>query len=320
MSEKDQHITTTEAPPPDYEDVVTSSHPLPPYPSSSSPQSLTYCKIPPQMRIYYTWRPSGFKTFFVCGSGGESDRLFTVKVHTGYSFSPPLGMKHGLHLYNSAESSPTENCLLAAMGDSSLFGSVVLDNDSLVYIPPLPAAHGGAASTGASFANEVMRARTTPNGGVGWCFAIEVNDREKIRRERFEWRRVNKEKAKEPKSDDGEEHFENGGFKLFRLAGTSADHQNDTAGEGSSSRLASNNEEVGELLARFTYRSLLKSPKHPFDLELVGEGVKGGLGERWSLMVLVTALRLWYMHVNGKTKRSSVAATEKIMGKGKEVI
>ncbi|KAI1270086.1 hypothetical protein F5Y18DRAFT_367037 [Xylariaceae sp. FL1019] len=317
MNEKGQHIVTTEAPPPDYEDVVASSHSLPSYPSAStSPQSLTYCKIPPHMRIYYQWRPSGFKTFFVCGSKGESDRLFTVKVHTGYSFARPLGIRPGLHFYNSADTSVTENDLLAAVGDDSVFGSMTLNNDSLIYMPPL----SGAASSGSDFVQEAFRARTTPDGGVGWCFAIEVGEREKMRRDRFEWCRVDKEKGKGPKNEDGEGEFENGGFKLFRLPGTSANHPIGTEAQGSSSRVPSNNEGTGELLAKFTYRSFLKSPKHPFDLELVGEGLKGGLGERWSLMVLVTALRLWFMHVNGKTKRSSVAATERVVGKGKEVV
>ena len=53
---------------------------------------------------------------------------------------------------------------------------------------------------------------------------------------------------------------------------------------------------------------------HAFTLEVV-DGQSGALGGRWTLMVIVTAIRLYTLHVKGKTSRIVVDMGKKTSGK-----
>lgn len=116
--------------------------------------------------------------------------------------------------------------------------------------------------------------------------------------------------------DDSAEH---GGFRLFFLSPQL--ELNATRGESSSQGVSTSSAAPpeDEVVAILEWKRFLASPKHPFDLKLVGSGLAGKLGERWTLMVLVTALRLWELHVNARTLRGNVAVAEKIGPKEKSV-
>ena len=90
--------------------------------------------------------------------------------------------------------------------------------------------------------------------------------------------------------------------------------------EGSSDQGTSASGEDHDALAIFSWRRFLTSPKHPFDLTFLGDRLFKTMGNRWTLLVLMTALRLWMLHLHGKTNRGSVAAAEKADGEGKGVI
>jgi hypothetical protein len=64
----------------------------------------------------------------------------------------------------------------------------------------------------------------------------------------------------------------------------------------------------GEVLALLAWRRLFPKFKHAFTLELLGRGKTGELGERWGLMVVITALRVWALRLNGKTKTGVIGA------------
>ncbi|KAI0114117.1 hypothetical protein GGR51DRAFT_478377 [Nemania sp. FL0031] len=261
---------------------------------------LAYCSIPPSLKIYYQWNISGLKTFFVCGTD-ERDRLFAVEVHTGYSFSGPLGMKPGLHLYNGPS---TKSPLLAAAGEPSLGSKSALsfNNVSQILLPGLRSS---------DLVTETMRAHITPDDHAAWQFCIEVGGGEKLRRGAFEWRRVKKAER------DDDTH--NGGFKLVKLGSSlkkEAVASSSSHSGGIISSAAETSDGLGqEVVAVFSWNKFISSPKHPFDLELTGSGRSDAMGERWVLMVLITALRLWQLHVNGRTKQAVVSVSEKARGK-----
>ncbi|KAI0154836.1 hypothetical protein GGR57DRAFT_465160 [Xylariaceae sp. FL1272] len=252
---------------------------------------IAYCRLPAVMKVYYQWNLSG-REDSVCGSD-ERDRLFAVEAHTGRSMSGPLGNRQGFHLYNGTS---TKLPILAAAGEESALGGFALNNISRILLP-------GFESKG--LVTEMMRAYTTPklDHGVAFRFSVETGTGEEMRRETFEWRKV--------KKGERDESMKNGGFKLFRLG-----FCEDNAGTGDSSQSVLDQAAgAQEVVAVFPWRGCLSSPKHPFDLELVGKDRSDTMGERWTLMVLTTALRIWVMHLHGKTHRGPLAVAEKVQGK-----
>ncbi|KAI1277661.1 hypothetical protein F5Y07DRAFT_82271 [Xylaria sp. FL0933] len=254
---------------------------------SDSPKPLTYLPFPPVMKVYYQWNIAGLYSFHVCGAN-QQDRLFAVKVHTGYSLKKPLYEKQGLYLYNGPT---TDHPFLAAVGDDSgILRNLPVNNNSRIYLPALKSS---------GLTKEMMRGYITPDKHVGFRFSIEVGTNMQFQRQEFVWKKINNSER-----DDNTEH---GGFKLFFLP---SDHEQkapsgETSNQGASPSSATVSED--EVLAVFEWRRWITSPKHPFDLKLVGAGLSGKLGERWTLMVLITALRLWELHVHGRTQKGSVA-------------
>ncbi|KAI1306365.1 hypothetical protein F5Y03DRAFT_140509 [Xylaria venustula] len=257
--------------------------------------SLLYRPFPPVMKVYYQWNLEGLSTLHVCGEN-QQDRLFAVKIHTGYLMKEPLREKQGIHLYNG----PTRDApLLAAAGDDSVFlKTCPLDNNSRIFLP---------ARKMSGLVKEMMRAYITSDKHVAFRFSIEVASGRKLHRQTFEWRKVNKHER-----DDSTEH---GGYKLFSLPSDPEDAPNGESNSQGASAAAAED----EVLAIFEWRHFLTSPKHPFDLKLVGRGLSGKLGDRWTLMVLITALRVWELHGRGKSQKGSVTVAGKVGRKDKSV-
>lgn len=273
--------------PPDYENQASTSHT-----ATSSP----YRQFPPVMNAYYQW-PS-IKTFNLCGATKE-DRLCVVEMHTGYSGTSPLGLKAGLLLHNGMS---TKDPILAVAGDESQFAARVyaFNANSAIMLPPLEARASHRAMT-----TEIMRPSATSDNGVTFVFSIEVG--EKLQRERFEWRKF--------KKGDGDEASP-GGFKLLRLS--SSFKKTDTSTGGSSSKGDCSSSPTGndcEVVALMTLTRSWAKMKHPFSLELTGSALSGALGERWTLMVVITAVRLWSLNVQGRATKTGIAVGEKLQAK-----
>jgi hypothetical protein len=138
------------------------------------------------------------------------------------------------------------------------------------------------------------------SGRVVFVFEVEVvgvGGGGVVKRERFGWWKVGKgtdETAKE------------GGFKLVALPPTGDGA--DTLGQGNTSSYVPEGADGGEVLALLAWRRLFPKFKHAFTLELLGRGKTGELGERWGLMVVITALRVWALRLNGKTKTGVIGA------------
>ncbi|KAI0100945.1 hypothetical protein GGR51DRAFT_530667 [Nemania sp. FL0031] len=261
------------------------------------PPSLLYRPFPRVLKIYYQWNLAGFRIFHVCGKD-ERDRIFAVKIHKSYHWSKPLGIFPGLYLYNGPSA---KDNLIAAFGQESYVRGFSLTTDYIVYLP-------GDESN--RWKSETMRARTTPrpDHNVLFHFSLEVGCEKNRRRESFEWRKV--------KKSERDDEMQNGGFKLFWLPTDS--RQNCLT--GSSGQSTANGDVENRVVAIFSWYSFFASPKHPFDLKIIGDEKFAELGERCYLMILITALGLWWLYSVGKTQRGAVAVAEKITRKGKEVV
>ncbi|KAI0836029.1 hypothetical protein F5Y06DRAFT_299130 [Hypoxylon sp. FL0890] len=259
---------------PDYQSKMT---------QSVTTTATPYRPFPSIMKAFYQWNLSGFKVFYLCGPGGEQDRLFAVEQHTGFSFSGPLGVRPGMILETLAGVRP-----------------YAFNPRSIILLPP-------PTPDSKSMVREEMRARSSGHE-VAFQFSLEVGQGEKTRRETFEWKKI--------KKAEKDEEAKQGGFKLLRVQSSTISESSSQARSSSSSLLSVATADSGsEVLALFAWTKTLSNLKHPFTLELKIDGLTSGLGETWTLAVVVTALRLWMLHAYGKTNWPIVAASDKIRGK-----
>ena len=254
-----------------------------------------YRPFPPVMNGYSLreWSLEALKAFKLCGSD-ENDFLYIIEAHNGLSAKGPLDTRPGWYLHNGTSS---KDPILAAAGDESQHASVVygFNLNTIIRLPPLqPSTKSKAMVT------EFMHATTTRNHGVAFRFSIETGS-ENMQREDFEWRKT-------PKSTDAEK----GGFELVRLLSCSNEAKpnvSDSDGQGLVPPPASDS--GCETVAMITWKGIWK---HGFTLELKGSGLSGGLGERWSLMVVITGVRLLGLRATGRTKWAAIRIAEKIRG------
>lgn len=160
----------------------------------------------------------------------------------------------------------------------------------------------------------MMRAGTVREGEntiVMFRFGIEVGSEEKMRRETFEWRRVSKAGA------GGD--LPAGGYRLLWLSMT--DSSNGSVYEGESSTSATfvpgvtaplPDTEGADVVATLAWPGVPMNMRDAFTLRLVGSGESGVLGQRWSLITVITALRLWEHHSIGNETKFAARMGEKI--------
>lgn len=266
-TQDERSIQESEAPPP-YDEASS-------YPTTSS----RYGSLPSTMSVHGQW--TKWKSLNLCGGSNGKDRLCLIEMHTGYSGKAPLGMRTGFLLRNGMS---TKDPLLAAAGDESR-GLHAFNPDGIVFLPPLdPIPKSDRMDT------ELLRAEPGTSNDIAFHFSIEVGDKE--RREEFAWRKVKK----------GEDQAKRNGFKLIRLSSSQQSSQPSRSSSGqapysSSSPLAGKEDETVAFLG-WAWPSLT----HAFTLEVV-DGQSSALGGRWALMVIVTAIRLYTLHVKGKTNK-----------------
>lgn len=113
-------------------------------------------------------------------------------------------------------------------------------------------------------------------------FSIEVGQPGQFRRENFEWRRMAKNEMEDYKNS----------WKLIRLSidGGGSDH--------------------GSTVATAGWKSMISITK-PFSFRLADVALGSQLGDRWAIMALATALRIWFMDVQGRVSSRAVAAASR---------
>lgn len=213
-----------------------------------------------------------WKSMNLCGAHAK-DRLCLIEMQTGYSGKPPLGMRTGFLLRDGM--SPKDP-LLAAAGDE-VPGLHAFNPDGIIFLRGSQSPVDDLKCMDMGMKTELMSAEPGVDNDVAFRFAIEVG--EELRREEFAWRRV-----KEGKRN---------GYKLIQVSSQS-DGGCDNA----------------EPVAFLEWRTVWSSLTHAFTLQLA-DGQAGALGERWTLMVVATAIRLYTLYIKGRTNRAVVG-----IGKG----
>lgn len=136
------------------------------------------------------------------------------------------------------------------------------------------------------------RKKTSPT----YTFEVHVGPKGTMR-ERFEWR---KSRGKEIKELAGHSY----GWKLVRLAGP----VNSLDGRSRKEReygYTSDGLEVVALIAHNASWSMNKG----FRFASMGSGLTGTMGENWVIIVVTSALQLWYIDVQGNAATTSAATT-----------
>ncbi|KAK7976526.1 hypothetical protein PG989_014989 [Apiospora arundinis] len=262
---------------------------------SSEPSSTCtpYRPFPRVINFFSQASFSGLKYAYLCGATKE-DQLFVFGVHTGYSGSTPLGTRPGLILYNGL--SHKEPILAGACDESQWASRVYAFNlKSIILLPPLE-----AVSDSKEMVSELMTTTTNAEGGVSYLFTIEAGQGDKMERKKFEWRQFKK---------GGKDEAENDGFKLLLSAPQPSDlrPQQQPHLQWIPPR--------DEILAILTWAKLGSKISHPLSLEFTDDTIPPLFGERWTLMAVITSLRLWQLRGNGRGKKSTVVIAEKIRGK-----
>ncbi|KAJ5778833.1 hypothetical protein N7457_006553 [Penicillium paradoxum] len=251
----------------------------PAYEEASVNVSSRYGSLPSTMSVHGQW--TKWKSMNLCGANAK-ERLCLIEMQTGYSGKPPLGMRTGFILRNGMSS---KDLILAAAGDESR-GLHAFNPDGIIFLPPLD-----SDSKSDRLDTELMRAELGTNNHIAFHFSIEVG--EKKQREVFAWRKVKK----------GDDQAKRNGFKLVRLLSTQQISQSsDSSVQKPSSPSSPSAVEDGETVAFVEWVMAWPRMTHAFTLEL-GDGQSSVLGARWTLMVIVTAIRLYTLHVKGRTSK-----------------
>ncbi|KAL2139846.1 hypothetical protein VTI28DRAFT_4643 [Corynascus sepedonium] len=248
--------------------------PLRPMPTAAF---IGYHPFPPVMNLYTNYSSgvlSAIKSHKLCGAT-PNDFLYLVEYHIGYTSRGPLNFGRGFYLRNGMT---FKDPILAATGEKSqvpLLGSF-FDSETLVKLPP-PDMNRNPRE----MVDEVLRTEITREHGVTYRFTVEVGTRW-MRRETFEWRRVSSGR-REPGA-----HKVRARYTLQRLA---ADPRAPST-----------------TVAELAFDEVL-SITHLFTLELKGAGLTGELGDRWTLMVVTTALSLHLLRQTGKAEKAAALGT-----------
>ncbi|KAI1846667.1 hypothetical protein JX265_009030 [Neoarthrinium moseri] len=249
-----------DAPPPAYSETET-SYQAPPVDSKDrlrdvEPASRTNRQFPPSFNAYYQKKLS--MTMHL-GEHREQP-LFAVKMHSGWRGKP------GIVLHGGPSS---DDPVLASAVNKSYWS-----RHTTVTLPPLPDSPSESCS-------EFMQTHTSLKT-LTYKFAVEVGDGPNAHREDFEWRHS---RGAEIRGLDKHSW----GWKLARLGacsqGSGGERNERSLGE------TSDGKEVVAVWAQNSGWSLTKAYK----FEFVGAGLTGEMGERWALMAVITALRIWHI-------------------------
>ncbi|KAM7216125.1 hypothetical protein V8F06_008500 [Rhypophila decipiens] len=273
--------------------------------SSSTPTStlkrepfVPYRPFPAIIEAYYIYDLSiaTLKTFKLCdgtassSSTNSKDALFSVQVNTGYIPRKPLGMKPGLILHNGPSH---KDPILAAAGAESFWSAAwwAFNANSLVFLPPV---HPTRDSTKDDMVAEAMIAeKVDGDEGVAFRLSMVVGSPGEERIELFEWRKI-----KSPESQKS-------CFHLFSRTPTNGPDQNTSTNQDTTEQ------RHPEPLAIITWRRATSYFKRAFTLELKGRVLDGSLGQRGTVMVVTTALRLWFLRGAGQMTKGYIGVASK---------
>ncbi|KAK8130126.1 hypothetical protein PG999_002506 [Apiospora kogelbergensis] len=276
-------VGSEEAPPPPYtegkgNEAASSSRPtsavsartMPPPPP---PATTPYRQFPAAFNLYHQKSKSGRSLVYTLGEH-DSDPIYTLTIHSGVSGNPSLVLHNGpdpaAPALASADKEPGEET----------FANKITGKASIITLPALP-------NFGRPTTEEPLETHVTISG-AGYAFSLEWT------RERFEWRHS---RGSEVKALDKL----NSGWKLVRI-------HSEADGVGGNRRArdqgaSSDGKELVAVFAEVSGWSTSKVVKFKF----LGSGATGEMGTRWSVMAVMTALRIWDMQ-NGLSESAAATA------------
>ncbi|KAJ4158435.1 uncharacterized protein LMH87_008961 [Akanthomyces muscarius] len=290
-SSRSAGVPPAAAPPPDYRQA------------SFTP----YVPIPTTL---YGFSKTAYRGLHLCADADGRAKLFYAVHHTGMSGTGPLGGRLGVHLHNGLDNRAP---VLAAAGQRLQHESF-RERTSVVLLPPHmpPAAdHGGGSRNVvgiASYTDVLMEVHNTRRGPPVFRLKLEIGagTANTLRPAKFAWCRG--------LGAGGNEYtlvrklFRHG--ERYAAAGASRcafprteDEERAAAEKGSAE------DDDGEVVAVLTCGSALKTwgrgRRRLFTIELRGSAAWGLLGERCTVMIVTTAVRVYQMHEQGMTSRST---------------
>ncbi|OTA91379.1 hypothetical protein M434DRAFT_397217 [Hypoxylon sp. CO27-5] len=272
QTKEEKHLD--DAPPP-YSPSGASPAPPPPQPASQQipqqvvPQELQIKRqFPPAFSMY---RESSWTQRSYMIGEHQSAPLYAVSLHSGWSGQPDIVLHNG----------PSDQNPPLAGATRSSFGT-----SATIALPPVP-------GSGMQAAEEKMEY----SGGFGhtaYTFSIETGVGNAARREPFEWRHSSGSVIQGLGARGS-------GWKLVRLA-TGPPGGVVGASFVPGGARASDGKEVVAVWA-WASGSLTKKLKFQF----LGSGANGVLGERWAIMAVITALRIWDRERRQRNQSSAAA-------------
>ncbi|KAM7219790.1 hypothetical protein V8F06_004824 [Rhypophila decipiens] len=277
-----------------------------------------YTPFPPVTSLHsnFSGLTTPFRSLRLCSGASRDDLLYLVNIHYGYTPRGPLNFRPGLYLRNGATN---KEPVLAAAGDETRL-PVWISTFSLESVILLPPVDLEAKNPTRDLVEEILRASTTSTAAAGtegngarhvtFRFAIEVGVKMR-EREEFEWVDANGLATATNDNGGGSSSSASAAAAFAAFADT------DTPTKGHRFVLlpeaADDLPEQGEILAELVFANVM-SLTRIFTLELKGAGLTGELGDRWTLMVVMTALRIYWLRTYGKTGKAVIWAGEKVRG------
>lgn len=239
--------------------------------SSSNPPQLPYQgSITMSDLAPYTAFPSilnayyQIKVTFTYHLGNSDDhKIYAISNHPGLSKG---GNRPYVVVHNGKSG---DDPALAVVGEEKNW-----DGHSLTTVVSLPGIESGHV-------NELMQTIVMDDHAtVVFRFWIEVNQPNTVpHREEFEWRKDNSAKMEDFKST----------YQLVRLLPGNSDLEEkvDRSHDGF------------EIVAIAGWKKMW-ALKKPFSFRLIGKGQTGEYGDRWTIMALMTAIRLWCFSIQSR--------------------
>ncbi|RYP72787.1 hypothetical protein DL771_003971 [Monosporascus sp. 5C6A] len=252
-----------------------SSYASAPSANNPAPGTSIYTKFPQKLNAYHQNKIS--RTFQLGVTRNQP--LFAVKFHSGLTSNPEVEVFDG-----PSDTYP----LLATARRKGLRGL-----NTIAMLPASPR-FGLPAST------ELVKVEWGWGNNGTYRFSVEVDagtasGKSKWRREAFEWRRSRGNEVRELT------RWWSTGWKLVRLES----RPEGASGGGRAQRSDGVTSDGKEIVAVWAQNASLSMTK-AFKMEFRGSAALGTLGERWEIMAVVTALRLWVLA--RKRKRAARAS------------
>ncbi|KAJ5412758.1 hypothetical protein N7465_005063 [Penicillium sp. CMV-2018d] len=249
-----------------------SQYEIPSYTACESTSTSATAKFPPAMNGYFQWK---LTTTFHLGPTAD-EKLYAVSTPaTVFNNKPTIVLHDG----------PTNKHPVMATAQGDKWGR---SRPVAITLPPRPGSQHQD-----SIVEQVVPGGSLKHFSPSHMFEISVGPKGTTR-ERFEWRKSHGNEIKELVGFSY-------GWKLVRLTGP----VNNVAGSRKERArgYTSDGLEIVALIAHNASWSMTKG----FRFAFMGAGLTGTMGENWEVVVVTSALQLWFIDVQGTSATTAGA-------------